>query len=70
MVRQSCLIFLSSFYHYFVVDKKCEGLYNLYLVNCDWKKHVLVNLETYINESNKDGDYLSAGERVSRRPFV
>lgn len=45
------------------VDKKSEGLYNLYLVNCDWRKRVLVSLETYINESNKDGDYLSAGER-------
>jgi len=45
------------------IDEKTEGLYNLYLVNCDWKRHVLMNLETFINETNKDGDYLSAGEK-------
>jgi len=45
------------------VEDATEGLYNLYLVNCDWRKHVLVNLETYIIEKNRDGDYLSAGEK-------
>ena len=50
---------------FFPVEDATEGLYNLYLVNCDWRKHVLVNLETYIIEKNRDGDYLSAGEKVS-----
>merc|ERR1719414_1157611 len=49
------------------VDEKTEGLYNLYLVNCDRKK-LLVSIDTYITERNKD-DYLSAGEQPLPKLF-
>jgi len=49
------------------VDEKTEGLYNLYLVNCD-RRTLLVSIDTYIIERNKD-DYLSAGEQPLPKLF-